>query len=171
MNEQTKKIIEKIVIFFAPIFTIIMYSLPWMGLYKYASEGNVTIESEGTYYSCIDLLKSDLNVYTKIIIWISIIGVIATIVLYILSVILKDKEKLFTKIGAITLVASVAILFLTIFAKLDATNLPGGYVTYKWADFMTLEYGFVVVYSVACLIYIMHFQDKKESKKIDNASN
>lgn len=145
MKEETKKIVLKLVIIFSPIFTLIMYALPWVSYYIHNYKG-YEIVSNANY---LELLRSDLGVFSKIILWISLIGVISSALVYIVSAVLKDKEKLLVKISSITLVASTGILFFSSFFK--ASKIPNSYIL---ADFMTLPYAALIIYNVACLILI-----------------
>lgn len=154
MNEITKKRLIRSLVIFSPVFTFIMYLLPWMGTYNASLSGPISIEYDPVYYSYFELLKADFGVYTKLIMYLSLIGVCASLVLHIISVIFTDKEKLLTKIAAITLVAATSILFLSVFAKItpDYTSYAGK--SYKWISFMTLPYGILIVYNVASLLYV-----------------
>ena len=152
MKQETKKLIEKGVIWFAPIFTLIMFALPWMCYYK---EKTTYTDTYSHLYSFFNLLTKDINLFTSIIMWVSLLGVATSVILYILGVVLKDKEKLFTKIGAIALVVSTGILFLTTFAQISGTTILTGVTKYVWVDFMTLPYGIAIVYNVASLIYLL----------------
>ena len=152
MKQETKKLIERGVIWFAPIFTLIMFALPWMCYFKENITGKITTDTYSTFFSFFDLLTVKINVFTSIIMWVSLAGVVSSIVLYILSVVLKEKEKLLTQIGAIVLVASTGILVLTVFTKISGVEtLYGTY--HEWLDFMTLPYGLLMVYNIGGLIY------------------
>jgi hypothetical protein len=93
--------------------------------------------------------------------WFSLIGVISSIGIYTLSVTLKDKEKLFTKVGAITLVASTGILFFTTFGKLIKDDLGLS----RWSDFMTPLYALLIIYNVSTLVYVIN-----KYKKLDKVN-
>lgn len=156
MKKETRDIIEKIVIWFSPIFTLIMFSFSRVAFFKSSSKFGEFSPIWANFYEL--LIKSDVNVFCKVIMWASLIGVIASIVLYVLSVVLKNKEKLFTKIAAITLVASTGILFFTTFGKLITDDLGIS----KWSDFMAPLYGLLIIYNVAVLIFVV-----KKDKKLD----
>ena len=112
MKEETKKQLLRLGVMFAPVFTFIMYLLPWMGYYNESFEGVPSVVYDPMYYSYFDLLFGEIGVYPKIIMWISLIGVVGSLIIYVLSSVFKDKEKLLIKIAAITLVAATGILFL-----------------------------------------------------------
>lgn len=162
MKEETKKLIEKIAIVSAPIFTLIMYLLPWVAILKYKTTYRVVIAHQ-EYASYIEVLKTSGNVFAKVLMYISLVGIIATITLYALSFFLKDKEKLLIKIGAMTLLASTGILFLTLIESNFKDVSLSGAVNYSWVDFMTLPYALLMIYNVASLIYFIktNKQDKK----------
>lgn len=154
MKQETKRLIERGVIWFAPVFTLLMFALPWMCYFKENTTGTITTDTYSRFFSFYELLTIKVNLFTSIIMWVSLVGVISSIVLYVLGVILKEKEKLFTRIGAIVLVVSTSILFLTMFAKMTGTKTLYG-VYHTWVDFMSLPYGFLMVYNVGSLIYLI----------------
>ena len=145
MKEETKELIKKLVIVFSPVFTLIMYALPWVSYYVHNYKSYEIV----TKASYIDLLRSDLGVFTKIILWVSLVGVFASICVYIVSLVIKSKEKLLVNISSITLVASTGVLFFSSLFK--SSNVAN---TQIWADFMTLPYAALIIYNVVCLVLI-----------------
>lgn len=157
MKAETKKMIEKGVLLFSPLFTIIMYLLPWMGYYKEDS----TITSEyGSLHSFFELLKFDVTTFTTIIMWLSLVGVTLSFVFYILSLIFLNKEKLFIKIAAITLVTSTCILIFSPLLK-EKKEILAGVINYRWIDFMFFPYALLLIYNVGSLIYIFKNEKRK----------
>lgn len=162
MKKIDKKLLEKIIITCAPLFTLIMYLLPWMCIYKEQSVWkNIVYESEPLYRNYFQVLSAEGNVFAKIIMWLSLIALIVVITFYAMSYVLKDKEKQLIKVGAITLVASTGILFITVFAKMFPTTTNMGGQFSAWVDFMTLPYGLLLTYNIASLIYFIKKIDKK----------
>ena len=155
MKKIDKKLIEKLVIVAAPIFTLIMYLLPWVCIYKeqYVYKG-ILSEATPLYRSYFSVLGSTGNVFAKVLMWISLVVIVVTGTFYVLSFILKEKEKQLLKIGNIVLVAATGMLVLTSIEKLIVdTNIMGGEFS-SWIDFMTLPYALLIVYNVASLIYL-----------------
>lgn len=155
MKLETKKLIERIVIFFSPVFTLIMFMIPSVALFKQRTEYNSSLFEHQEFVSYIEALKINGHVFSKIIMWMSLLGVIATLVLYILSTIFKDKEKLLMKIGVIVLVIATGMLLLTTIESYFSNVSLTGAKNYSWIDFMTPLYGLLIVYNVACLIYYL----------------
>lgn len=155
MKLETKKLIERIVIFFSPVFTLIMFMIPSVALLKQRTEYNSNLFEHQEFVSYIEALKINGHVFSKIIMWMSLLGVIATLVLYILSTIFKDKEKLLMKIGVIVLVIATGMLLLTTIESYFSNISLTGAKNYSWIDFMTPLYGLLIVYNVACLIYYL----------------
>ena len=155
MKLETKKSLERIAIFFSPIFTLIMFMLPYVATIQSKTVyNNISYQNKG-FASYIDVLKTEGFVFAKVIMYIALVGVISTIVLYILSTVFKDKEKLLMKIGAIVLVVSTSILVLTtIESRFENVSFAGA-KNYFWVSFMTPIYGLLLVYNVASLIYYL----------------
>lgn len=155
MKKIDKKLIEKTCIVMGPIFTLIMYLLPWMCIYKeqYVWH-NIISESTPLYRSYFDVLSVDSNTFAKVIMWISMIGLVVVATLYVLSFVLKEYENKFLKIGSIILVCSTGILFLTVFEKLIVRETVTGGKFSSWIDFMTIPYALAIIYNVTSLIYI-----------------
>ena len=151
MKPETKKIIIKLAIIFSPIFTLIMYSLPWVSYYFHSYKSYEVV----VYANYLELLQSNLGVFSKILLWASLIGVIVSALVYIVSGVIKEKEKLLVNIGCITLVASTGILFFSSFSKLISVA-PN---TYIWADFMTLPYATLIIYNIVC-VYLVFKKSK-----------
>ena len=161
MKKINKKLLEKIIITAAPIFTLIMYLLPWMCIYKEKSIWtNLSYESDPLYRNYFDVLFTEGNVFAKVIMWLSLVTLIVVMTVYVGSYVFKDKEKQLMKIGSITLVASTGILVITAFAKLFPTITSMGGQFCSWIDFMTLPYGLLLTYNVASLIYFIKRIDK-----------
>ena len=162
MKLETKKIIEKIIIFFSPVFTLIMFMLPTIALVKQKTIYNSGVYEHQEYVSYIEALKINGHIFSKIIMWTSLIGVIATMILYILSTILKEKEKLLIKIGGIVLVASTGVLLVTMVESYFVNVSFTGAKNYSWIDFLTPVYGLLLAYNVISLIYYLNNISKKE---------
>ena len=163
MKEETKKLIEKIAIVFAPVFTIIMYLLPWVTTTKEKTiYYSVVTEEVTTYVSYIDVLKLEGIVFAKVLMYLSLIGLIVTITMYVLSFFLKEQEKLLIKLGAIILVVSTAILVLTTIESNFKNEVATGAIIYKWIDFMTPLYGLLLTYNVASLIYFIKTSERSK---------
>lgn len=164
MKKETQKLIEKIAIVFAPVFTLIMYLLPWITMMKEKTVYHSVSTGEAKdFVSYIEVLKLDGVVFAKVLMYLSLIGLIVTITMYTLSFFLKEQEKFLIKIGAIILVVSTAILVLTSIEGNFKNEVLGGAIVYRWIDFMTPLYGLLLTYNVASLIYFVktNKQDKK----------
>ena len=155
MKLETKKLIERIVIFFSPVFTLIMFMLPCVALIKEKTEYNSSVYQHQEFVSYIDALKIEGHIFSKILMWGALFGIVATLVLYILSTVFKDKEKLLMKIGVIVLVVATGMLFLTTLEGNFSDVSLAGAKSYTWIDFMTPVYGILIVYNVGCLIYYL----------------
>jgi len=161
MKLETKKQIEKGAMLLSPLFTISMFLLPWMG---YLKQDNSLVGEMQTLYSFFELLKMNITILTSIILWGSLIGVVVSFVIYILSLILKEKESLLIKIASITLVVANAILILTPLSR-DSNEILLNVLDYKWIDFMFIPFALSIIYSVVILIYIYKKDAKKEETK------
>ena len=150
MKKLNKQLIEKIVIVAAPVFTLIMYLLPWICMYqeKYVFRG-YTIEHPPFYTNYFSILSIEGHLFAKIIMWVSLIGILVVTTLYVMSFVLKEKEKQLLKIGNIILVASTGILFLTSLEQLSTKNNFT-----SWIEFMTIPFALLISYNVATLIYL-----------------
>ena len=155
MKNLDKKLIEKIIIVAAPIFTLIMYLLPWVCIYKEQYIWREVIsESTPLYRNYFSVLGAEGLTFAKVIMWISLVAIIVVTTLYGISFLIKEKEKQLLKIGSIILVSSTGILVLTVFEKLFTTSTVMGGEFSNWIDFMTLPYALLLVYNVGTLIYI-----------------
>ncbi len=150
MKKETKEIIKKFAFIFSPVFTLIMYVIPYVAYYHYSYKTINTMKNA----SYFNLLQSDIGVFTKVLLWASLVCVVASLVIYIASAVIKKKEKLLVNIASITLVASTGALFLFSFIKTSV-----GENVRIWADFMTFPYAALLIYNVTCLI--LNFKKSK----------
>ena len=150
MKLETKKAIEKGVICFSPLFTIIMFLLPWFG---YVKQSNSLVGEMKELYSFFDLFSVNVTIISSIVLWVSLIGVIASFIAYILSFIIANKSNWFVKIASFVLPISLVILIFTPVFKYS-NEILSGVVDYVWFDFMTLPYAFCLLYSIGVLIYL-----------------
>ncbi len=155
MKSETKSIIEKVFILFAPIFTFIMYFTPSVLLLKEKTVYGSTIFTYQKYGNYLDVLKSNGNVITKIIMIVSLIGVIGSLFINFSIVIFKEKEKKLMKLASIVLLVSSGILLFTNLLQLFYKTSVSGARISAWVDFFTPLYGVLLVYNVAVLIYVL----------------
>lgn len=151
MKEETKQIIKKVIILFSPVFSLIMLVLPWSSIFNWKFRGATITE----YKNYIELFSESLAVFTKILLGIVLLGIFASLVLYILGLIIKDKEKILSKIASIILVSCSA--FLLFFPIIKTTSNEAT----RWVSFITFPYGLMLVYNV----YVAYLVNKKESIK------
>lgn len=159
MNPKTKKNIENITVLLAPIITLSVFLIPYVALLKEKTVYKGVFEYQ-EYYSFYNLLKADINVFSKIILWISFLGVLASSILTGLSFLLKEKEENYNKLSVIVLVSSSGLLFLTNLGSLFKKTSIAGAEIYRWIDFMTIPYGLLMIFNITLLIYWI----KKENK-------
>lgn len=147
MKKDVKEILKKIIIIFSPIFTMVMFALPWSVFYCQEYRGYQTRE----YGSYFNLLNSNLGVFVKVVLYVILVCVIATFSLYVLGLIVKEKEKLFNKIASIVLVSVTGVLLLLSLFKTNSNEFK------TWVDFLTLPYGLALVYNIV----IAYINNKK----------
>jgi hypothetical protein len=155
MKKINKKLVEKLIIIGAPLFTLIMYLLPWVCIYKerYIWK-SVISEAQPLYKNYFSILSVEGFIFSKIIMWLSLIGLIVCITLYVMTFFVVEKENQFLKVGNIILVASTGILFLTTLRQLFTEKTFTGGEFSSWVEFMTVPYALLLIYNVTSLIYL-----------------
>ena len=146
MKEETKVLIKKCVVLFSPVFTLIMLMLPWISIYKVSYlDGEPSL----IYKTYLNGLKMDLPLVSKIIMIVTLVGVISSLVIYLVSLFIKNREKLLVRVASFVLFSSsVLLLFCSIFRT--------SFSNYKeWIDFLTIPYGLLLVYNVIS-VYLVY---------------
>ena len=155
MKKIDKKLLEKLIIVAAPIFTLIMYLLPWVCIYKEQYIWNeIMSEAPQLYRSYFSVLAAEGLTFAKVIMWLSLVALVGVITIYVLSFVLKEREKQLLKIGNIILVVSTGMLVLTALENLFTTTTATGGEFSSWIDFMTIPYALLLAYNVGSLIYV-----------------
>lgn len=159
MKPATKKMIANVLVLMAPLFTLAMFLTPYVGLYKEKVTYNGVFYGQ-EYYSFYELLKMDIGVFSKIVMWVSLLGVLASTILQGITFLKKEQEEKYNTIALIVLTASTGLLLMTDLVSLFKTTSVAGAEIARWVDFMTIPYGLLIVYNITLLIYWI----KKDNK-------
>lgn len=157
MKLETKKWIEKGVILFSPIFTLIMFFLPFMAIVNERTTFSGVVIEENDYSNFFKALDGEANAFCKVIMYVSLVGIIVSIVLFVISQFLKNEENKLIKIALIVILVANGVLCLSSLGKHFSHEAISGALVSNWVDFMTIPYGLLLVYNVGSLIYFVKY--------------
>ena len=156
-----KKYLPKIILSVAPVVISLMYLIRGFALYFSTTTYNdIVIEPQRINISFYDILsKENTLVLPKVLAIISLVILLGAVVMLVLSYLIKNKEILFRKIYVISIIASLAILPISMLTRFNVIK-SGAATTVVWFDFLTLPYALVLAYSIVLVYFI--FKTKKD---------